>query len=91
MKKHGLYYITSLDHFYSQDGWQDAEDVVGTEVLIETVGFFIGEDEKYLHLSQVMQTDGTYLNTFSIPKRNVTQIKEINGYEDSSLGHRDGT
>ena len=77
MKKNHLYFLTSLDHFYSQDGWQEEEDVVGTKVMIKSVGFYIGEDRHYCHLSQVVQDDGSYLNTFSIPKSNIISIKEL--------------
>lgn len=68
------YIVLWRDHF-STDGWFDKEDIeVHEELLFETLGFFIKEDNNYYHFARTKGED-QYADIMSILK---TQIIEIN-------------
>lgn len=79
MVKNKVYKVTWRDHFHT-DGWIefDESDIIDSDVLIDTVGFFVGEDKHYVHLSQSLaQEDGMTMQVMSILKKQITEVHEF--------------
>lgn len=78
MEINKIYLVTWRDHFHT-DGWIEFKesDIIDSDVLVDTVGFFVGEDKHYIHLSQSKsheESGETNMNIMSILKRQI--IKE---------------
>lgn len=77
VEKYKAYVIKWRDHFYTE-GWQPiaAEEVIGKEVIVTTIGFFIGEDEHYYHFAQSV-ADDSCLYIMSVIKADIVDLDEL--------------
>ena len=77
VEKYKLYLCKWRDHFYTE-GWNpiEAEDIIGKEVVVNTVGFFIGEDEHYYHFAQSVADDAC-LHIMSVIQRDIVDLEEL--------------
>lgn len=76
MVKDKKYLVKWRDHF-STEGWFDKDDPeVEEEVMFETVGFFVKQNEFYYYFAQHMSTD-TYGDIMSILRSDIVELKEI--------------
>lgn len=78
VEKYKAYVVKWRDHFYTE-GWQpiEAEHVIGSEVIVTTTGFFIGEDDNYFHFAQSIAGDSC-LHIMSVIKVDVIDLEELN-------------
>ena len=66
--KNKMYSIKWFDHF-SQEGFfeQDLSDLT-SEMVIETIGYFVGENEVYWFLAHSLTSDGSCADIMAIMK-----------------------
>lgn len=79
MNKDQIYKVTWRDHFHT-DGWLEfnESDIIDSDVLIETVGFFMAEDKHYTHIAQSKAVeDETIMQVMSIMKKQITKVEEL--------------
>lgn len=67
--KNKMYSIKWYDHF-SQEGFfeQDLSDFEATEVVVETIGYFVGENKIYWFLAHSLTSYGTCADIMAIMK-----------------------
>ena len=74
MAQNKILKITWRDHFHT-DGWLkfNQADIIDSDVLVHTVGFFMGEDKLYIHLAQSIseEDDGESMQIMSILKQQI--------------------
>lgn len=76
MVKGKVYKVKWLDHFSTDEWLADASSIVGQEEVLESVGFYLGGDKKYIHLTMTKCPE-IYKGTMSIIKKEIIDIKEL--------------
>jgi len=64
------------------DGWDefDPKDIIDSDCLIKTVGFFVAENRHYIYLVQSKSIDEegeTVMSNMAILKKQITEVKEL--------------
>jgi len=66
---------------FSTTGWVSADEVEGLKnsdgLLMHTVGYYIGENDKYIFVVQTYDMQSSYGNVFFIPKKTIKEIRRI--------------
>lgn len=75
MKKEALYLVKWDDHF-SSAGWVSKGPYQRKTYRVKTVGYFIDEDDKHIHLA-MSNTNNLYGDVMSILKNCIVSKKEI--------------
>jgi hypothetical protein len=65
-------------HSFEGDPLTD-DDIIGSECVLDEIGFFIGENEKYIYMvREIQHGDPTYRFGMAIPKVNIQRITWLN-------------
>lgn len=76
MVKNKVYRVKWLDHFSTDEWISTTDSLAGQEEILESVGFIVGKDKKYVHLA-CTKGDDLYKGTISIIKKEIIEIKEL--------------
>lgn len=65
------------DH-YSNDGWQDPDDIPRAEpYVIKSIGILVGEDKHYLYFTDGVASNGVYRGIMAIFKAALKSKKKL--------------